>query len=49
MRKKLLLLKVQMIRSDFFLEKVSIPSNSLRLDMSNPSDPISKQNPEAPT
>lgn len=38
-----------MIRSEFFLEKVSIPSNSLRLDMNNPSDPISRQHPGAPT
>lgn len=36
-----------MIRSEFLKEKVSTPSNSLKLGMYNLSDPISGKNPEA--
>lgn len=38
-----------MIKSEFLMEKVSTPSNSLKFGMNNPSDPIFRQNPEAPT
>lgn len=47
--KKIVLFKVQMISSEFLMEKFSIPSSSLSLGMKNPSDNIPATKSKSPT